>query len=203
LKHSIGKEGVVIKNAYLPPAISQSKNNTAKKILWVGRIIKEKRPELFLRLAKETPEFRFWMIGNIRDLRYYNEIKNAAGGINNLDFIGAVPHNEMDRYYRESSLLINTSLSEGFPNTFLEAWGNCIPIVSLGFDPDEIICRFGLGFHSRNYDDLIDQIHILLKNESLRVKMGVEGRRYVEKEHNVSKVIDEFEKIFSKLKVDK
>jgi len=28
-----------------------------------------------------------------------------------------------------------------FPNTFLEAWGNAIPVVSLGFDPDGTLKR--------------------------------------------------------------
>jgi len=200
LNQIIGKKGKLIKNLYLPPQIEYNQKDASKlKVLWVGRLQKGKKPELFLRLAKNITDFRFWMIGgpSDEDPEYYNKIKEAAARINNLDFIGFVPHNKIDRYYAESSLLINTSSIEGFPNTFLEAWGNYIPVVSLSFDPDEIICKHKLGFHSEDFDNLVKNTYTLLKNKSLRKKMGIEGRKYVEKEHNISNILEKYEKIFN------
>jgi len=206
LKRTIKRDGKVIKSLYTPSKIKYDENIASKlKILWVGRLIKEKRPELFLKLAKNLPGYKFHMIGNLYDpsdpysVSYYHKIKEVASGINNLDFIGFVPHNKIDKYYAESSLFINTSPSEGFPNTFLEAWGNYIPIVTLGFDPDEIICRHRLGFHSKTFNQMVEDIKTLLKNEKLRKEMGMNSWRYVRKEHDIKKILKEFERVIDQL----
>ena len=199
LKQTIGKQSEIIKNMYIPPKLEFNKKNPSTlKVLWVGRIIKEKRPELFLKLAKHLPNINFCMIAclvgsSASAIKYYNNINVAASKINNLDFIGFVPHKEIDRYYAESSLFINTSYVEGFPNTFLEAWGNFCPVISLDFDPDEIICKFKLGLHSRTFEQMIEDIKTMLKNDKLRKEMGNNSREYVEKEHNLNKIINEYE----------
>ena len=167
------------------------------RVLWVGRIYKEKRPELFLKLAKKDPEIKFWMIGipPSTGLEYYYKIKNAASRIHNLEFIGFVPHDKINKYYAKSSLLINTSSNEGFPNTFLEAWGNYIPVITLGFDPDKIVYNQKLGFYSKTFDQMVEDLETLLKNEKLRKKMGRDSRKYVEKEHDVNKIVKEYERL--------
>jgi glycosyltransferase involved in cell wall biosynthesis len=114
----------------------------------------------------------------------------------NLDFIGFVPYKEMGKYYAESALLVNTSPNEGFPNTFLEAWANYRPVISLGFDPDEIICKNRLGFHSKTFEQMIDNIKTIIENNQLRTEMGVNARRYIEEKHNVNKLVKEYEQIF-------
>jgi len=199
LKQTIGKDGKVIKNFFpLTKIIQEPKDSSQVRILWVGRMRKEKRPDLYLTLAKFFPDFRFLMIGGPSSVHpeYYNEIKEYAKNIENLKFIGFVPHDLMGKYYAESTLLVNTSSGEGFPNTFLEAWGNCIPVVSLGFDPDEIICKNNLGFHSKTFEQMIGDIKTLVVNNQLRTEIGLNARRYVEDEHNVTKLIDEYEKVF-------
>jgi len=207
LKQTINKEGKIIKSLYPSSKIKYDENATSKlKVIWVGRLIKEKRPELFLKLAKNLPEFRFWMIGSKANssnaaYEYYCKIEEGASRIKNLDFIGFVSHNKIDKYYAESSLFINTSPSEGFPNTFLEAWGNYIPIVTLGFDPDEIICRHRLGIHSKTFDQMVKDVKTLLKNEKLRKEMGMNSWRYVKKEHDIKKILQEFEKVIDQLTV--
>jgi len=207
LKQTINKDGKVIKSLYPSTKIKHDENGASKlKILWVGRLIKEKRPELFLKLAKNLPEFRFWMIGPKASFtnaayEYYCKIKEEASRIKNLDFIGFVPHDKIDKYYAESSLLINTSPSEGFPNTFLEAWGNYVPVVTLGFDPDRVISRYKLGFNSKTFDQMVEDIKTLLKNEKLRKEMGMNSWRYVRREHDIKKILKEYEKVIDQLKV--
>ena len=201
LQQNIGKNGVVIKSLYSLLKIEDiNRDPKSLKILWVGRLTKEKRPELFLNLAKKMPDYNFRIIitSSKSNQKYYNEIKKTAEKIDNLDFIENVPYKEINRYYSESSILVSTSISEGFPNTFLEAWGNAIPVVSLSFDPDEIICKYELGFHSMTFDDLVKHASQLLKNESLRNNMGIKARNYVFSEHNVNKIINEYERLWTK-----
>jgi glycosyltransferase involved in cell wall biosynthesis len=204
LARTINKTGKVIKNIcdIKQKNYVRNKENTLK-ILWVGRLLKSKKPDLFLLLAKNIPDFKFWIIGSPSDEEpeYYREIKEDANKIHNLDFIGFVPHNEMQKYYEKTSLLINTSENEGFPNTFLEAWENAIPVVSLAFDPDEIICKYVLGFHPMTFNDLVKDIHLLVTNEKLRITMGINGKDYVIREHNITNIINEYEQIFKEIKI--
>ena len=105
LKQTIHRDGKVIKNLYIPTGVEYNQSTISKlKVLWVGRIIKEKRPELFLRLAKKVPDVSFWMIGSpsASNPEYYENIKEAARKINNLDFIGFVLHNEIGKYYAKA-----------------------------------------------------------------------------------------------------
>jgi len=115
LKKTLSKEGMVIKNFYSFPKTAQNiRNLSNKRILWVGRMRKEKRPDLFLKLANFFPDYNFLMIGGPSSAHpeYYTEIRESAGSISNLDFMGLVPHNEMEKFYSESMLLVNTSPSE-------------------------------------------------------------------------------------------
>lgn len=198
LKQTLGKDGKIFKNLYIPPKREYTSKDTSKlKVIWVGRIHIDKKAELFLKLAENLPEFKFWMIGGpCRDIDYYNKIKKESQRVSNLEFIGFVPHNKINRYYVESSLLINTSSNEGFPNTFLEAWGNYVPVVSLGFDPDEIICNHKLGFHSKTFNQLVENTKMLLTNQALYKEMARNGRRYVEKEHKIDHIINKYIELF-------
>lgn len=202
LMDTIDKKGIVIKNIYIPTITEHQQHiKSEKKVIWVGRIAEIKRPELFIELAKRFPEFKFQMIGPplTNNSEYYESILEEAAKVDNLEFLGYIPHNEIVKYYEESSLLVCTSISEGFPNTFMEAWGNGIPVASLGINPDGIISSYKLGLCSNDFDNLVKDTLILLDNDSLRMEMGNNGRQYIIANHSAEKIIDMYEKMFESL----
>ena len=201
LKSSLSKEGIIIKT-FIPIKQCNEFEQVTNEILWAGRVIKGKLPELYLELAKRLPEYKFKMIGApfINDLDYYNEIKEKALKIKNVDFLGFVPHNEIDKYYNNSDIFISTSNAEGFPNTFLEAWNCGIPIISIHFDPDNLIKKCNLGLYSNNFEELVKNTKKLMVDENLRKELGENGRKYVKNEHGVSKILDDYENLFYNLK---
>jgi glycosyltransferase involved in cell wall biosynthesis len=167
-------------------------------VLWVGSIAFVKQPELFLMLAKSLPSIKFQMIGGpSKDLKYFKKIMDEAIQIPNLKFLGRVPFTHISPYFAKGSLLINTSIFEGFPHAFIEAWSNYNPVVSLYVDPDEIICKYKLGLHSKSFDELIKNVNYLITNKENRIEMGLNGRNYVEKEHNISNIMKEYIEIFN------
>lgn len=194
LKNTIGKNGLIIKNIYIPPKVKDIKR---KYVLWVGRIVKEKRPDLYLDLAQKLPDNKFVMVGSPseKNYKYYDNIKICASKIDNLKFVGPVKHNDINNCYSSALILVNTSPLEGFPNTFLEAGGNQIPIVSF-VNPDNILTKFKLGLSSQNFEELVKNTENLLNDKSLREKMGFNGRKYVLEEHNITKIINEYERLF-------
>jgi glycosyltransferase involved in cell wall biosynthesis len=46
---------------------------------------------------------------------------------------------------------------------------------------------------------MIKDIKTLLKNEKLRLEIGMNSRRYVEEEHNINKLVKEYEQVFEAL----
>ncbi|MCK4454548.1 glycosyltransferase family 4 protein [Candidatus Parcubacteria bacterium] len=195
------KKCVLIKNPItIANKISNIKKNfdNNKIILWVGTIRDIKQPKLFLKLVKALPQYKFTMIGgkDTRDPELYDQIERESKNSPNLEFLGFVPYHMIQKCYENAAFFVNVSKMEGFPNTFLEAWLNCKPVVSLNVDPDEIICKNKLGFHSRTFEQMVENVKLLLKDEKLREEMGMNGRRYVEREHDIKKIVKKIIKIF-------
>ncbi len=178
--------------------IQNNKINLGTYILWVGTIREIKQPKLFLRLAKEIPNYRFLMIGGIgENSDLYNEIKDEAEKIDNLEFKGFIPHDKMFEYYMKSILLVNTSKVEGFPNVYLEAWMNYLPVVSLNINPNGIIKKHNLGLICYKFDTMVKDIKKLLNNEQLIDEMGKNSRKYVVANHDIKKIANQYIKLFS------
>ena len=118
-----------------------------KHILWVSKMRPWKRPELFVRLAESFPEEIFVMIGgrsNIRDRNLFDKIESLARNADNVRFLGFQPLEITETYFDKCKALVNTSIYEGFPNTFLQAWCRGIPVFSY-VDPDNVIAKNNLG----------------------------------------------------------
>lgn len=201
LKKNFNKDSIIIKNPF--PVEKQKKIKREPPIvLWVGTIKPEwKQPEVFLNLAKKIPDGKFQMVGGgSANKQFYNKIKEEAEKIPNLEFVGFVPYHEVNKYFNNASIFVNTSTVEGFSNTFLQAWVAYTPVVSLNVDPDEIICRYKLGIHSCTFEQMVRDVKTLLKDEKLREKIGMNGRIYVEREHEIKKIVKKYAEIFENVK---
>ena len=199
LKEKFNVNSTIIKNI-LDSSLQYNKKSIGDYLLWVGTIKFIKQPELLLKIAQHLPEYKFIMIGGEgENPELFRNIKNAAGKIPNLNFIGFVSHDKIFDYYKKAILLINTSKIEGFPNIFLEAWSCSIPVISLNVDPDGIISRYKLGYCSKNFEQMLDNIKTLLKDKELLKMMGENGRKYVEENHDIRKIADQYEDLIENL----
>jgi len=202
LKDKFKIESIIVNNAFnLPPYnINYSKKNY---LLWVGTIRSIKQPELFIEIAKQFPEYKCLLIGGIGESpELFEKIKNKSNLIDNLEFKGFVPHNKMFSYYENAILLVNTSKIEGFPNVFLEAWMHYVPVVSLNVDPNGIISKYQLGYCSKTIKKMFDNIKTILDDNKLLKTLGENGRRYIEENHDIKKIVDQYENIIISL-IDK
>lgn len=132
-------------------------------VLWVNNIRPFKRPEIFLELARSMPEFNFQMVGGPQPGHeaLFHEIREKAQLIPNLEFCGHVPYHRMDLYYSSARTFVNTSESEGFPNSYLQSWVRGTPVIAF-FDPDAVIKRFSLGVVATDIDSMITALRALL-----------------------------------------
>lgn len=198
LKRYFNREGIVVKSGCTVRKADRKRRGN--RILWVSTLRKWKRPELFLKLAEKVQEGNFTMVGGPdEDLDYYNLIKTKASTIKNLNFVGFVPYNLVDKHFDTAQIFVNTSTKEGFPNTFLQAWVREIPTVSLNVDPDEIICKRNLGFHSKTFERMVKDVRTLLRNDETKTLMGKNCRRCVEDNHDIEKISDQYAELFYEL----
>jgi glycosyltransferase involved in cell wall biosynthesis len=188
LKNNFGLESIVIRS--LATGLLVSRKTDRRWTLWVGRSDHWKQPEVFIRLAKKQPREKFVMIcrqGNDRD--FFNKIKSLAEEQTNLKFMTAVSFETITDYFKQAKVLVNTSVAEGFPNTFLQA-GLCqTPVVSLQVNPEDFIERFGCGFCAKNsFPRLVALCRRLVKNQKLIATTGNNNLSYVKKFHSATNV---------------
>lgn len=154
-------------------------------VCFLGRFDGEKRPELFFRLAKRFPEIRFIAMGRSHDGARDRRLRRLYRGIRNLELPGFVAGEEKERLLGESWVLVNTSVSECLPVSFLEAAAHGCAILSF-HDPDSFASGFGCHVSDGDLDrGLIN----LLRDEAWKEK-GEKGYAYVSEVHELGRVID-------------
>jgi hypothetical protein len=146
-RRAFGLRAELVPNITLPPIGSVAHVEDQGYVFWCGNDQPNKRVEVYLKLATRLPERKFVMAmnGSLASRRY-QEIKAAAQRIPNLEFLGSVASAEIDRWFRGAALYVNTSIREGFPNTYLQAFQQGCPVVAINIDPDGILESKGIGF---------------------------------------------------------
>lgn len=187
LSQSLKSKSIVIASGY--PIKSLNKIKIKKQgVLWVARAEDWKRPDLFIKLAKNLPQEKFIMIcppaENNPD--YFKIISAKAGRISNLKFIKFVPFKKIDTYFAKAKVFISTSVSEGFPNTFIQAAKNKTLILSFQVNPDNIINKHQIGFCAdANQGQMVILLGKLLKDNRLRRRLAANAYLYVKKYHDI------------------
>jgi glycosyltransferase involved in cell wall biosynthesis len=102
----------------------------------------------------------------------------------NIDYLGVLPQQAAHDMIAEASILLSTSDSEGFPNTFLQAWSAGTPVVSLKVDPAGTIERLALGRVSGRLDAALGDLHSLLASAQLCDDIGARAQLYVAGTHS-------------------
>jgi len=195
LKKTFNYPSNVIRNSYPIQYVNKAKRDF---ILWVARSEKWKRPEGYIQLAKAFPKEKFVMIMPIADnQRFFNYIKNEAYKVSNLRFIPGVPFSKIEYYYKNAKVFVNTSLSEGFPNSFNQAMNFSTPLLSLNINPDDFINKNQVGIHCNNdFNKLKENLERLLLDQELWEKFSKNSYQFVYNEMNIKKAIIKWKTIF-------
>lgn len=187
-----GRSSILLRSGFNIDNISKLKKN---HVLWVGRSEYWKNPEMFLKLARLNPKNKFIMVCSkaTNQYKYHSKIKNLALKIKNLQFIEFVPYSEIDTYFKEAKVFINTSDQEGFPNTFIQAMKNKTPIVSLNVNPDDVLNKYQCGFICENCFEVVNQyLDKLLHDQKLYKKMSESAYKCAKKNHDIKKNAKQF-----------
>ncbi|MGL5593621.1 MAG: glycosyltransferase, partial [Cetobacterium sp.] len=103
-----------------PVVINDNFNMADKKdnVLFLGRLTPVKRPWIYFELAKKFPENIFYVCGQGTEV---DKIIEKYKDVKNLKFMGHVSGEKKEQLLRECKVLVNTSIHEAIPVSFLEA----------------------------------------------------------------------------------
>ncbi|MFW6154475.1 MAG: glycosyltransferase family 4 protein [Planctomycetota bacterium] len=177
---------------YVPPGL----NEQVRRVLWIGRICLQKRPDRLLDVARACPGLRFDLVGPVASDAYAAAVVARAETVGNITVHGGVPREQVGLFYRRAAVLLNTSDFEGFPNTFLEAWSHGLPVVST-FDPDGRIASDALGVIARDTGGLIEGLQALLADPDRYRRCSDGARTYYAKTHTPQAVMPQFRDVFA------
>ena len=190
--------GEVVNNSVFPMdhVLKRRENN----IVWVGRLTPRKQPEKFLELVNQSRhlDLNFYMIGGrITHNALIESVKEVEKSNSRFYYFGEIENSDVLSILSRSLILVNTSLWEGAPNVFLEAWSCGVPVVTLKIDPGGYIEREGIGNVSKTVSVMIKDIENLVKNNNEWLEKSVNARAFIKREFNIKKNMDKFESILS------
>jgi len=196
VRRKFNRDAILIPNCYQSAEFGEEVPHGG--VLWAAMIRKVKRPDLFLDLVESLPGVQFTMVGGRsgEEGALYEVIEKRAREIKNLNFTGFVPYASVHEYFGAADLFVNTSDSEGFPNTFLQSWACGVPTISF-IDCGARWNGQPVGRIVSSIDGMRESIRRLLIDDQDRLRVGAECRQYVQANHSTNTVLDRFEEVLS------
>jgi glycosyltransferase involved in cell wall biosynthesis len=120
----------------------------------------------------------------------------------NVHFVGKLPREKMYQFYSAGDLFVFPGIKEGLGMVFLEAQACGLPVVAFSNEGiPEVVRDRQTGFLIPMYatDPFDRAVANLLKNRSLRQKMGKAARAYVRKEHDLNRNYRKMEEVLKSI----
>lgn len=186
---------------FLPNAVDvPTEGNTYQRdsltILFVGRLVPAKRPDLFIRMAsdliKAMPEkdIHFRIVGDGPLWSDLVAMRDRLGiSSDKVAFSGEV--HDMHEVYSQADILALTSEHEGTPNVVLEAMAHGLPVVAsrVGGVAD-LLVKGGVTVGRNDTELFRATLTDLIRSPVLRESIGKAGREQVHEHHSITSVRD-------------
>ena len=191
LKEKYGKTAAAIIRNFQPfPDSLPAKPPGPLKIFWVANLKDWKRPGLFVELAESfagRTDLEFIMAGRPTGQRRFEPLMQKIPTVRNLQYLGEVPIDKVNELMSQAAIHVNTSSFEGFPNTFLQAWGRGAIVATLAVDPDEEgMEALGIGYCAGTLERLHQFIDELSRSPERRQQIMNNAFRFVHEKHSMA-----------------
>ena len=206
-KHEVKSETVcdgIDENLYLP-ANNQEKIELRQKLglplkstifVSVGSLISRKQPNTVLEGFLASKAHKNSLLLMVGDGVLLASCQVVANNSPNIKFIGQV--NNVVDYLKVADYFLSASLSEGLPNSVIEALSCGIPVCLSDIKPHQEILNFdrqaGVMFSTGNLDDLATKLDKLVKTQS--ELMSVAARSIVCEHLNAKKMSEHYQNIY-------
>jgi len=177
-----------IRKAPRQPVLESLLDDGLVNVLFVGRIVPNKKIEDLIRLAETYKRYidihyRFIFVGRFDGIpRYHAGLRALIDAFDmpreRLVFTGPVPETELATYYRTATVYISLSEHEGFCVPLIEAMLADVPVLAYaaGAVP-ETLGGAGILTRSKDFEALAELVGILAYDETVRQQVIMGQRR--------------------------
>jgi len=128
--------------------------------------------------------------------------KENKEGRHKIQYLGALDHSDIIKWYQKAAIVILPSFLEGFPVVILEALSCETPVIATpaGGIP-EVVQNYKNGVLVPPNDPLKlgEAIQYLIENKDVRIKMGREGREGVIREFSLEIIAKRLQSVYQSL----
>lgn len=203
LKQNYNRLPSAIVRNFHPLATERILKNKPITVVWIANLKPLKQPEVFVSLAQDLQQHtdaRFVIIGGMQGSpRWRRYLTSLFEKVSNFDYLGACTQEEVNAVLAKASILVNTSLWEGFSNTFIQAWMRKVPVISMNVNPNRLLSDGKIGLVSGSYSNLRDDVLRVIKDTELRIQMGENAQKYAFANHSEKNIDSLIEFIDSKV----
>lgn len=181
-------------------------------LLSVGRLVEKKGMryliDAFHIVQKQYPNTRLRIAGDGQLLAKLREQVKKLRLTNKVDFLGAIPHQEVVKEMEKAHVFVLASTTtrdgnqEGIPNVIKEAMATGLPIVSTWHAGIPELVRDGKTGYlvpERDTDAMAERLLSLIRNPEIWGKMGKRGRKIVTQSFDLQKQVLELENLYAKI----
>lgn len=157
----------------------------------------------FKNLVKDYHDLKLMIVGD-GDLKdYYMKLSRIYKIEKSVIFVGKiVVFEELTKYYEASDIVVYPSkTSESFGMVIIEAMAAEKPVIANNVPGVRSVIDNGVnGFltEPKNVEEMNSRIKLLLDNKNLRIKMGHNGRKKVEKMYSWNKIVKKLDILYKK-----
>jgi glycosyltransferase involved in cell wall biosynthesis len=194
-----------INTSVIPNAIDPDKysdNGNENFILYAGRLNQVKGIKYLIdAFSQLESDHTLLLIGSGPEEQKLKSMLNSELA-ERIIFISHVNKTKLIDYMSKCAFLVLPSLFETFGVVLIEAMASGKPVIASDIPgPNDIIENGynGFLFEKGNVDQLKNFLKILIENDSLRKRMGINARKTVENKYTFQKISEEYLKVFNKL----
>lgn len=170
---------------------SSNRKPEGRRVMWAGRLDRQKRPDILLAVARSLPDVEFHVYGDVV-LDYKTSVVDSLRKLKNVRMLGAFDGVEsLD--FASFPLFLYTSEWDGTPTMVIAAALASIPVVASSVGGVGDIVSEERGFpilEIENIDSYVSRIREVLDNPPLAESKAVLARHYVMTEHSDDSFIE-------------
>jgi glycosyltransferase involved in cell wall biosynthesis len=191
--------------------IAGPRDDTGVGIIMVGRLVEKKGFEYglqaFARIAARNPKASLTIVGDGPRRRSLEALTRSLGLRGRVAFTGVLPSRDVSARLQRSDILLAPSVTgrdgnrEGSPMVVKEASASrVVPVSTYHAGIPEIVDDGTTGFlvNERDVEGLADRLERLLKDATLRARMGQAAREKMAREFDNRIQIDELERLYDR-----
>ncbi|MGB5963083.1 MAG: glycosyltransferase family 4 protein [Coleofasciculaceae cyanobacterium] len=205
-----GRQTVYIPNA--PASYAESDRNFSygrsldlnqgKYILFLGRLVPEKRPDLLIEAfqALKPAGWKLVLAGGVSDTNLFtSKLSDLAEGNSDIIFAGEIRGTRLAEIVRGAGLFVLPSDLEGLPLSMLEAMSQGVPVLASDIAPHQQLIndQRGVLFQAGDINSCVHSLKWAIANPDKMAVMAKKAQQHVEKYYNWDHITAENLRIYN------